>query len=84
MANLKRLKTATAADKGEPPAAASPANNLAEAPREANEPKARLEFNVPQSLFDEFSEEAVLRYGHKKGSKLKLFLDMCEALRKSG
>ena len=70
MADLKRLKIA---DKGTPPATSSPSENLTQPPREVSEPKTRLEFNVPQSVFDEFSEEAAKLFGHKRGSKLAMF-----------
>lgn len=75
MADLKRLKVA---DKGNPPAAAQVTGNLKSAPRETPEAKARLEFSVPESVFQEFSEEAARRFGAKKGSKVKLFLELWE------
>ena len=76
MANFKKIK---AADKGDPPPAAAITENLAKPPREANEPKTRLEFLVEQSLFDEFSDEAARLFGRKHGAKIKLFRAIWEA-----
>lgn len=73
MANVKALK-AKAADKGAPPPAATTTQNLAAPPRESKEPKGKIEFSVPESVVDAFSEEAGRRFGFKKGAKSDFFL----------
>ena len=83
MANLKALRKA--ADKGAPPPANRVSENLQKPPREKVE-KGKIEFSVPRSVIEAFSQEAAERFGFKKGSKSDLFLAMWEEYlsRKSG
>jgi hypothetical protein len=75
MANLGRLKT-KAANKGTPPQATN--RNLKTQPREKPVPTRKIEFSVPETVFDDFSEASFKRFGFKKGAKSKLFLAMWE------
>ena len=77
MADLTRLK-AKSAGRGIPPAPDVTNTNLRTRPREKPTQKSKIEFSVPESLLDEFAQEAGRRFGFKKGSKSNLFLAMWE------
>lgn len=72
MADFAKLKVA---EKGTPPSASDTTANLAQPPREGEE-KMRLEFGVPESVFNAFSDEAARMFGRKRGSKLQLFMHL--------
>ena len=84
MANLAKLKAH--ADKGAPPIV-DPKRDKGKPPSETNDnlnkpsretlvKKTKIEFSVPESLANEFSQEAGQRFGFKKGSKSDLFIAM--------
>ena len=75
MANFKSLKKG--ADKGAPPPATRITENLRKPPREKEE-KGKIEFSVPRSVIEDFSQEAAERCGFKKGSKSDFFMLMWE------
>lgn len=74
MANLAKLKKPSG--KGSPPALDQAPDNLSHAPREKTEPIMGLNLRIPQSAFEEFSQEAGRAFGFKKGAKQQLFLAM--------
>ncbi len=77
MTDLTQLKVKTAG-RGIPPAPDVTNTNLRTPPREKPAKKGKIEFSVPESLLDEFAQEAGRRFGFKKGSKSNLFLAMWE------
>ena len=84
MANLTKLKTH--ADKGTPPIIGPKGDkgippsetndNLTKPSRETPAKKTKIEFSVPESVANAFSQEAGQRFGFKKGSKSDLFIAM--------
>jgi len=76
MTDLSKLKPK--AGKGTPPALEVTNTNLKTPPREApvKFKKIKIEFSVPEEIAQEFSQEAGMRFGFKKGSKSDLFLAM--------
>ena len=77
MTDLAQLKVKTVG-RGIPPAPDVTNTNLRTPPREKPAKKGKIEFSVPESLLDEFAQEAGRRFGFKKGSKSNLFLAMWE------
>lgn len=86
MADFSNLKP-KAGNKGEPPPVEVTNNNLQTPPRtkqKANTktahsaPMGKIQFSVPQSEIDAFSQEAGKQFGFKKGSKSDLFSAMLE------
>ncbi|MCU7879195.1 MAG: hypothetical protein KZQ66_17260 [Candidatus Thiodiazotropha sp. (ex Lucinoma aequizonata)] len=83
MADLTKLKPAdkgapppveTKTTKGKPPSETN--DNLNKPPREAPVKKTKIEFSVPETMANAFSQEAGHRFGFKKGSKSDLFIAM--------
>lgn len=64
----------TKTTKGKPPSETN--DNLNEPPREAPVKKTKIEFSVPETMANAFSQEAGQRFGFKKGSKSDLFIAM--------
>ena len=77
MADLEKLKAKTAG-RGIPPGPDITNTNLRTHPRGKPVKKGKIQFSVPESLLDEFAQEAGRRFGFKKGSKSNLFLAMWE------
>lgn len=78
MANISALK-APAPSKGEPPQRAEAPQNTKLPPRDKKEANKPLQVQVPESVFEAFSEEAGRMFGFTHGAKSRLFLHMWEA-----
>ena len=59
-----------------PPPPAKRTGNLQLPVPDAQEVKKPLQFKVAETMFEEFSRRAHEDFGHKKGAKLDLFLEM--------
>lgn len=81
MADISTLKALKPSGKGEPPARAEAPGNTQNAPREKKEAVKPLQVQVPESLFEEFGEEAGRTFGFTRGAKSRLFLQMWELYR---
>lgn len=80
MANISALKTPVPS-KGEPPQRAEAPQNIKVPPRDKKEANKPLQVQVPESVFESFSEEAGRVFGFTHGAKSRLFLQMWEAYR---
>lgn len=78
MTNISALK-APAPGKGEPPKRAEAPQNTKLPPRDKKEPNKPLQVQVPESVFEDFGEEAGRLFGFTHGAKSRLFLQMWEA-----
>jgi hypothetical protein len=79
MTNIAALKDKRPMGKGEPPAREAAPQNIKVAPREKKETNKPLQVQVPESVFEAFSQEAGQAFGFSHGAKSKLFLQMWEA-----
>ena len=68
--DLSKLKSI----KGNPPKANSSEDIIVQNHRTQREPMRQIQFNIPNSVFEEFSEFAGKTFGFKHGAKKKLFL----------
>jgi hypothetical protein len=76
--NLAKLKST----KGAPPVAEVTPDVIEENVRPGDDPMKPIQFRVPQSVFQDFSEQAGKEFGFNKGAKSQLFLRMWEAYRR--
>ena len=81
LSNLGKKKPKPAAYKGEPPTPIETTQNLKQVPREGKEPRRYLNLSVPESVADEFDQEALKRFGFKKGSKADMFIALWQEYR---
>lgn len=70
--NVTKLKSS----KGVPPVADTAPDVIATDTRDRIEPMKPIQFRVPQSVFEEFSERAGREFGFNKGAKSNLFLKL--------
>jgi hypothetical protein len=75
MSNVSKLKTRKG--EGPPPPQDAP-GNTGKAPRDKIEAKVSVDFSVPESVAEDFGQEAGRVFGFKKGAKSKLFLKLWE------
>lgn len=70
--NITKLKTS----KGAPPAADLTPDVIRENSRAGDVSMRPIQFRVPESVFNQFSERAGREFGFNKGSKSQLFLKL--------
>jgi len=76
--NLAKLKST----KGAPPVAEVTPDVIKENGRIEDDPMKPIQFRVPESVFEDFSEQAGKEFGFSKGAKSQLFLRMWDAYRR--